>query len=103
MLRERVNPTRFTYSSVLNACAKFEDYDGRKLVHAQVLLSGTYINLPLQNAMLDMYCSCGDTHTAFKVFSRIQNPDLVSWNSMIGGYSENGDRVKAVDLFVQLM
>ncbi|KAG8384457.1 hypothetical protein BUALT_Bualt04G0119800 [Buddleja alternifolia] len=83
MLRERVNPTRFTYSSVLNACAKFEDYDGRKLVHAQVLLSGTYINLPLQNAMLDMYCSCGDTHTAFKVFSRIQNPDLVSWNSMI--------------------
>ncbi|KAL0377779.1 UNVERIFIED_CONTAM: Pentatricopeptide repeat-containing protein [Sesamum radiatum] len=102
MLRNGVKPTQFTYSLVLNACAKSEDYDTGKLVHAQVLLSGTCIDLPLQNSLLDMYCSCGDTHTAFNVFLRIGNPDLVSWNSMIGGYSENGDGEKAMDMFVQL-
>ncbi|KAG8384476.1 hypothetical protein BUALT_Bualt04G0121700 [Buddleja alternifolia] len=87
MLREKVNPTRFTYSLVLNACAKLEGYDGGKLVHAQVLLLGTYIDLPLQNALLDMYCSCGDTHTAYKVFLRIENPDLVTWNIIIDEYT----------------
>ncbi|KAI3452074.1 hypothetical protein Pfo_008739 [Paulownia fortunei] len=103
MLRDGVNPTQFTYSLVLNACAKLEDYDHGKLVHAQVLLSGTYIDLPLQNSLLDMYCSCGDTYAAFNVFLRIYNPDLVSWNSMIGGYSENGDGEKAMGMLVQLM
>ncbi|KAK4477499.1 hypothetical protein RD792_016725 [Penstemon davidsonii] len=102
MLRNGKNPTQFTYSLVLNACAKLEDYVRGKLVHAHVLVSGAYIDLPLQNALLDMYCSCGDTYAAFNVFLRIENPDLVSWNSMIGGYSENGDGEKATNMFVQL-
>lgn len=101
-LRHGVNPTQFTYSLVLNACAKLEDYDIGRIIHTQVLLSGTHIDLPLQNSLLDMYCSCSDTHTAFNVFVRIENPDLISWNSMIGGFSENGDGKKAMDMFVQL-
>ncbi|KAE9596634.1 putative tetratricopeptide-like helical domain-containing protein [Lupinus albus] len=32
----------------------------------------------------------------------MENPDLVSWNSMIVGYFENGDEKKALNLFVQL-
>ncbi|PIN14406.1 hypothetical protein CDL12_12970 [Handroanthus impetiginosus] len=102
MLRDGINPTQFTYSLVLNACAKLENYDTGKLVHAHVLLSGTYIDLPLQNSLLDMYCSYGDMGTAFKVFLRIENPDLVSWNSMICGYSENGGGEKAIAMFVNL-
>ncbi|KAL8044403.1 hypothetical protein ABFX02_08G044100 [Erythranthe guttata] len=103
MLRNGANPTQFTYSLALTACAKSEDYDSGKLIHAQVLLSGTPIDLPLQNSLLDMYCSCNDTHTAYNVFLRIKNPDLISWNSMIGGFSENGDANKAMCMFIQLM
>ncbi|KAK6129023.1 hypothetical protein DH2020_037220 [Rehmannia glutinosa] len=103
MLRDGINPTQFTYSLVLNACAKLEYHDLGKLIHAQFLISGTYVDLPLQNSLLDMYCSCGDTYTAYDVFLRIDNPDLVSWNSMICGYSENGDGEKAMDMFIQLM
>ncbi|KAL0450280.1 UNVERIFIED_CONTAM: Pentatricopeptide repeat-containing protein [Sesamum latifolium] len=94
---EMVDKDAIAWNSIIS-----EDYDSGKRVHAQVLLSGTCIDLPLQNSLLDMYCSCGDTHTAFNVFLRIENPDLVSWNSMIGGYSENGDGEKAMDMFVQL-
>uniref|UniRef100_A0A6N2N7Z6 Pentacotripeptide-repeat region of PRORP domain-containing protein n=1 Tax=Salix viminalis TaxID=40686 RepID=A0A6N2N7Z6_SALVM len=57
----------------------------------------------LQNALLDMYCSCGDTKTGFNVFNKIENPDLVSWNSMISGYAENGEGVDAMNLFLQLV
>lgn len=102
MLQDEVKPTQFTYSLVLNACAKLQDDDSGKLVHAQILLSGTCIDLPLHNSLLDMYCSCGDTRSAFDVFRRIGSPDLVSWNSMIGGFAESGDGKKAMEMFVRL-
>ncbi|KAA8547251.1 hypothetical protein F0562_003885 [Nyssa sinensis] len=102
MVRAGATPTPFTFSMVLNACNKLGDHTFGQLIHAQVIVSGTPTDLPLQNALLDMYCSCGDTHTAFCVFSRIENPDLVSWNSMIAGYSENGDGEEAMSMFVQL-
>ncbi|XP_073288887.1 pentatricopeptide repeat-containing protein At3g50420 [Primulina huaijiensis] len=102
MLKDGVAPTQFTYSLVLKASAKLGDHVTGKLAHAQVLVSETYIDLPLQNVLLHMYCSCGDINALFKVFSRIESPDLVSWNSIIGGFSESGDGDMAMVMFVQL-
>ncbi|KAL2528439.1 Pentatricopeptide repeat-containing protein [Forsythia ovata] len=102
MFRDGISPTQYTYSMLLNACGRLGDYNTGKVVHARVIVSGTNVDLPLNNALLDMYCSCSDTDAAFHVFRRIENPDLVTWNSMIAGYSENGDGEKALDMFVQL-
>ncbi|XP_042005048.1 pentatricopeptide repeat-containing protein At3g50420-like [Salvia splendens] len=102
MLEDEVKPNSFTYSLALNACAKLRDYDNGRLVHAQILLSGTCVDLPLHNSLLDMYSSCGDTCSASDVFRRIGSPDLVSWNTMIGGFAENGEGEKAMEMFVQL-
>ncbi|XP_057951456.1 pentatricopeptide repeat-containing protein At3g50420 [Malania oleifera] len=102
MVRTGVIPTQFTYSMVLNACGRLGARKCGQLIHAQVVVSNTSADLPLQNSLLDMYCSCGDTPAAFNVFSRIENPDLVSWNSMIAGCSENGNGDKAMDLFNKL-
>ncbi|KAE8695924.1 salicylic acid-binding protein 2-like [Hibiscus syriacus] len=60
------------------------------------------VDLPLQNALLDMYCNCGDIETGLNVFSRIENLDLVSWNSMLAGLAEHGDGIRAMELFVVL-
>ncbi|KAF7134831.1 hypothetical protein RHSIM_Rhsim08G0108600 [Rhododendron simsii] len=97
-----MSPTQFTYSIVLNACGKLKDHAFGQLVHTRLIVSGAATDLPLRNSLLDMYCRCGNTHTAFDVFSRIENPDLVSWNSMIAGYSERGRGEEAMVMFVQL-
>ncbi|KAK4840441.1 hypothetical protein QYF36_008850 [Acer negundo] len=102
MVRSGVTPTQFTYSMVLNGCSRMGDYSFGKLVHARVIISNIVADLPLENALLDMYCNCSDTKAAVSVFSRIENRDLVSWNSMIAGYMDNGDGERAMDLFVQL-
>ena len=102
MVRKGIIRTEFTYSMVLNACSRLGDYHCGQLIHAQVIVSNALADLPVQNALLDMYCSCGDTQIAFSVFSRIENPDLVSWNSMIAGYSENEEGEKAMTVFVDL-
>ncbi|KAK6924108.1 Pentatricopeptide repeat [Dillenia turbinata] len=102
MLRSGVSPTQFTYSMVLNGCSKLgNDFYG-KMIHARVITSDMPMDLPLNNALIDMYCSCGDVEAAYTVFSRIKNPDLVSLNSMIAGYSEIDDGEKAIDLFIEL-
>lgn len=102
MLRTGIIPTEFTHSMVLNACGRLGDYQCGQLLHAQVIVSNALADLPLQNALLDMYCNCGDTRKAFSVFLRMENPNLVSWNSMIAGYSENEEGEEAMTLFVQL-
>jgi pentatricopeptide repeat protein len=102
MVRTGVIPTEFTYSMVLNAGGRLGDYHCGQLLHAQFIVSNALADLPLQNALLDMYCNCGDTRKAFSVFLRMENPDLVSWNSMIAGYSENEEGEEAMALFVQL-
>ncbi|OMO56776.1 hypothetical protein CCACVL1_26291 [Corchorus capsularis] len=102
MVKSGVNPTPFTYSMVLNACGKVKDYGCGKVIHARVVVSDIILDLPLQNALLDMYCTCGDVEMGLKVFNMIQDPDLVSWNSMIAGLAEHGDGKKAIELFVEL-
>lgn len=103
MVRNGMIPSQYTYSMVLNACSKsFNHYFGHA-VHARIIIFSTVADLPLQNALLDMYCSYGDVQTAFTVFCRIENPDLVSWNSMMAGYSRKGDGEKAIDMFIQLL
>lgn len=102
MLRIGVTPTQFTYSMVLNVCSRVGDYQLGQVIHARVIVSNSEVDLSLQNALLDMYCKCGDIETAFILFKRMENKDLVSWNSMISGYTESGDGEKAMYLFIQL-
>ncbi|KAK8475941.1 hypothetical protein V6N13_127741 [Hibiscus sabdariffa] len=102
MIKFGVFPTPFTYSMVLNACGKMGNYDWGKVIHARIVVSNIVVDLPLQNALLDMYCNCGDIETGLKVFCRIENLDLVSWNSMLAGLAEHGDGRRAMELFVEL-
>ncbi|KAL9294527.1 Pentatricopeptide repeat-containing protein [Arabidopsis thaliana] len=103
MLMSGVDPTQFTYSIVLNGCSKLGSYSLGKLIHSRIIVSDSLADLPLDNALLDMYCSCGDMREAFYVFGRIHNPNLVSWNSIISGCSENGFGEQAMLMYRRLL
>ncbi|XP_054824567.1 pentatricopeptide repeat-containing protein At3g50420 [Prosopis cineraria] len=102
IVRIAFTPTKVTYSLILNACSQLKDYQSGRSIHAHVIIRNVSADLYLENALLDMYCNVGDTPMANRIFCRMENPDLVSWNSMISGYSENKDGKKAMHLFVQL-
>ncbi|KFK34291.1 hypothetical protein AALP_AA5G126100 [Arabis alpina] len=102
MLMSGVDPTLFTYSMVLNACSKLGSYSLGKLIHARIIISDSLVDLPVENALLDMYCSCGDMKEALYVFGRIFKTDLVSWNSIISGCSENGFGEQAIRMYGRL-
>jgi pentatricopeptide repeat protein len=100
MMRIGLAPTESTLSSVLNGCARTGDSCHGRAVHGWVVKSEELDpDLPLQNALLDMYCSCGDMDSALHVFQRIETPDLVSWNTIIAAFSGVVDGWSAMDAF----
>ncbi|PIN16759.1 hypothetical protein CDL12_10587 [Handroanthus impetiginosus] len=53
----------------------------------------------VMNALVDMYSKCGRIEDAIYLFESIIDKDVVSWNSMISGYSKNGYAHEALRLF----
>lgn len=102
MMREGLFPNLCTFSIVLSACGRVQDWVRGKIMHAHVVKSGVQVDNPLENALIDMYCSCGDLMAAVSVFERMEKPDLVSWNSLMAGFSDAGEGEGAMDAFVRL-
>ncbi|KAJ0978084.1 hypothetical protein J5N97_013558 [Dioscorea zingiberensis] len=95
-------PDAFTLPSVLGACASVGDLDTGQNVHGRVLGAGFESDLYISNALISMYSRFGCLIEAQKVFDGMRMRDLVSWNSLISGYSANGEWEKAVETYVEL-
>ena len=64
-----------------------------------VLKSGLNVDGHVSHSLITMYARCGELRYARKVFDEIPERDLVSWNSMISGYSNMGFATDAVAMF----
>ncbi|MBA0844947.1 hypothetical protein Goarm_023238 [Gossypium armourianum] len=99
MLCKGISPSGFTFSSVLNACARVPAVFEGKQVHARVEKSGLLGNKVVQTALLDMYAKCGFVLDAERVFNGMEEKDAVAWTAMICGYTKVGLMDKARFLF----
>ncbi|GKV00824.1 hypothetical protein SLEP1_g13446 [Rubroshorea leprosula] len=99
MQREGVLPSEFTFSSVLNACARIPAILEGKQVHGRVVKSSFFTNRIVQTALLDMYAKCGCLVDAQNLFDVMCDKDVVAWTAMICGYTKVGMMQKAMSLF----
>nr|XP_033510463.1 pentatricopeptide repeat-containing protein At2g13600-like isoform X2 [Nicotiana tomentosiformis] len=84
MLEEGIVPRASTYVSILSACA-------------DIPLVGKV------NALVDMYCKCGDMISAMRLFERLDGKDRVTWNSIINGFAQNGNGVMSFFMFEKMI
>ncbi|XVE62388.1 hypothetical protein DITRI_Ditri06bG0114600 [Diplodiscus trichospermus] len=94
-----VLPDKYTFPSVANCCAALVDIEVGRVVHENVLKMGLGSNLYIGNALVDMYARFGCLAEALKVFDRMSERDVVSWNSLISGYSANGHWEEALEVY----
>ncbi|KAL9235538.1 hypothetical protein vseg_010289 [Gypsophila vaccaria] len=103
MKREAFEPDEFTYSSLLSACASSGALEQGKWIHGHVIKSGTKLVHFVGNTLLHMYAKCGSIKDAEKVFTRSTKRSVVSWNSMLTGYSQYGLGPKSLELFNDML
>ncbi|KAJ6759718.1 REPEAT-CONTAINING PROTEIN putative-RELATED [Salix purpurea] len=92
-------PDWFTISSLLLACARLKSLQYGKEIHGYVLRNGLETDCFVGTSLLSHYIHCGRASSAWVLFDRMKDKNLVSWNAMISGYSQNGLPYDSLALF----
>ncbi|KAI3955744.1 hypothetical protein MKW98_006104 [Papaver atlanticum] len=99
MHRLGVLASGFTFSSVLNACARIPAVREGKMIHARVVESGFMGSKVIGTTLVDMYGKCGLIEDARIVFDEMVDRDVVAWTAMVSGYTKMGLMREARALF----
>ncbi|KAF5203107.1 Pentatricopeptide repeat-containing protein [Thalictrum thalictroides] len=94
-----VTPNLFTLGSLLTACKRLDALHQGKWVHGCMIKLGVDENLFVVSSLLDMYLKCGTIMDARLVFDELEIVDLVSWTTMIVGYTHRNLPNEALMLF----
>eukprot|EP01018_Ginkgo_biloba_P026252 Gb_14197 [translate_table: standard] len=97
-----VKPNSVTFASVLPACANLAALEYGKEVHEDIIRSRFQPDIVVENALVDMYAKCGSIEFARKVFEKMPERVVVSWNAIIVGYAMHGYGKEAIQLFEQM-
>ncbi|MCO5568564.1 hypothetical protein L7F22_022263 [Adiantum nelumboides] len=100
MQKSYVQPDAHTFVTGLKACAVQGALIFGMLVHAQILEKGLDSVLYVNNALIHMYCKCGNLQEACRVFNNQTERDIVTWNAMLAGYALNLKAHEAFELFI---
>lgn len=82
----------YTFGSILKGVAANGGIFFGQQVHSDVLKWGYGENVYSGSALVDMYAKCGRVEYADRVFLYMPERNSVSWNALIAGYAEIGDR-----------
>ncbi|KZV28813.1 pentatricopeptide repeat-containing protein mitochondrial [Dorcoceras hygrometricum] len=98
---QRLNfvPTISTYASIIGACSIMSSFETGQQVQGQLMKTEFFKDIKVGSALIDMYCKCGRTDDARRIFDHMPKTNVFSWTSMIDGYGKNGNPSDALELF----
>ncbi|CAK9176690.1 unnamed protein product [Ilex paraguariensis] len=103
MSRSNVGYDRVTLIVALAATVATNDMELGQQIHGLAFKSGFDLDTAVANSLINMYSKAGCFSFARKVFSGMQEMDLISRNSMIAGCMQNGLEAESVTLFLDLL
>ncbi|XP_010474980.1 PREDICTED: pentatricopeptide repeat-containing protein At1g03540-like [Camelina sativa] len=95
-------PDGSTFGTVLTACGNLRRLKQGKEIHGKLITSGIGSNVVVESSLLDMYGKCGSVREARQVFNRMSKKNTVSWSALLGGYCQNGEHEKAIEMFREM-
>lgn len=96
---EDIKPDDVTIISLVSACTQLGDLESGDLLCCYSKELGLDRNLNVCNALLDMYCKCGDLETAKLMFDSMEERDVLSYTSMLSGLANSGYYQESLALF----
>ncbi|KAG2676482.1 hypothetical protein I3760_12G054200 [Carya illinoinensis] len=98
-----VQPDKVTIITLIPLCAEKMLLREGRTIHGFTIRRQMGSDLSVKNCLMSMYLRCNRLTEAELLFSSMIERDLVSWNTMISGYSQNGYSGEAQDLFRELL
>ncbi|GLT29500.1 hypothetical protein SLA2020_043630 [Shorea laevis] len=99
MKRLGIHPNTFTLSSTFKACATLGLKEFSRQLHPSLIKMNVEPDSFVVVGLIDMYSKCNLMDDAKLVFKLMPNKDLISWNAVISGHSQNEEDREAVLLF----
>lgn len=97
-----VFPDKHTFPFVLKGCAYLFALSEGKQIHGHALKNGFGSDVYVNNSLIHFYASCGCLDVAEKVFVKMSERSLVSWNVLIEGFVQFGKFNYALNMFREL-
>ncbi|XP_074591029.1 putative pentatricopeptide repeat-containing protein At1g17630 [Curcuma longa] len=95
-------PDGFTFPLAIRACSALENPLLCLCIHNHAVAMGFQSHLHVANQLISLYGKMGRMGIARKVFDGMPSRNIVTWNTLMSGYSTNCDCEAACDAF-QLM
>ncbi|KAF8398941.1 hypothetical protein HHK36_014806 [Tetracentron sinense] len=103
MQEDNVEFDSLTLVTVTNLCASLPDLGKGEQLHALAVKKGfVHSSVVLDSALVDMYAKVGSIEEARRVFDKMHNRNVISWNAMITGYSKHGHSEEVLVLYEQM-
>lgn len=85
-----VRPNEYTFAAVISGCANLARIEWGEQLHAHMLSQGLMGSPSVANSIMTMYSKCGQLISTAIVFQELTRRDIVSWSTIIAGYSQEG-------------
>ncbi|XVF20965.1 hypothetical protein REPUB_Repub12eG0049500 [Reevesia pubescens] len=79
-----------TFLSALSEVSQLQRLDLAQQLHAYIIKKLSKFSVIVANAILVMYSRCNSIHTSFKVFDKMSERDVITWNTMVSAFVQNG-------------
>ncbi|KAL2490131.1 Pentatricopeptide repeat-containing protein [Forsythia ovata] len=93
-----VVPNYVSYVILISGCVDFGDLSIGNALYCCCCKIGLDLNVEICNVLIDLYAKLGRIYDALRVFRDMPQKDLISWNTMISMYANNGDCMEALAL-----
>lgn len=103
MRRSTLIPSKFTLISALSSCASLGWMRVGEQIHCEGLKLGLDLDVSVSNALLSVYAESGCITECRKVFSSMPEHDQISWNSIIGAYSNSDEPISEIINYLKVM
>ncbi|KAH7517275.1 hypothetical protein FEM48_Zijuj09G0045700 [Ziziphus jujuba var. spinosa] len=91
------------YSSVLERCASEKALSQGQQIHAHMTkFFSVTDSVFLSTKLLFMYGKCGSLSNAHKVFDRMYDRTIFTWNAIIGACVSNGQPLQSLELYREM-
>lgn len=102
MQQQKIQPDKFTYATLLSICADRADLQRGKELHSQIIRTGWQSDVTVATALMTMYTKCGSPEQARKVFNKMPEKNVVSWNAYIASCCRHGAAKEAFGVFKEM-